>query len=424
MNYREALDYLKTASLRGSKLGLERVTELMQRLRRPQEQYAVIHLAGTNGKGSVGVMLSSVLTKAGYRVGHFSSPALTNPLDYFRINGETVTETQFAQAITEVAAQAEQMADLPTEFEILAAMAYTLFAQENCELAVIECCMGGDTDCTNVLAKPLLSIITNVQLDHMQFLGSTTAEIAAHKAGIIKANCPVVVNPASTDAQALSVIRQRADDMKAPLTFVTPVEPDSVTFSLDGTQFKWAGEHWRTALPGAYQAENAATVLQTVDVLRRSLSIPDEALREGLGDVHWQGRFEIMHRDPVVIFDGAHNPDGIRQLKTCLDAYFGTQKCAALVGVMADKDYSGYPALFAERFSFVHTVKPDNPRALDAQTLADVFANGGIPAAPFATVDEGTAAAYSYAKSHKMPLIVFGSLYLYREFCEAFRKNL
>ena len=192
MNINEAKDYLKLASRRGARLGLERVRKLVHRLGDPQNRVQVIHIAGTNGKGSVGAMLAAVLHAAGMRTGHFASPALCAVNDYFRIDGEPVSDSQLAAVLTDVQTEAEQMDDPPTEFEILAAAAYLLFAQTGCDITVVECCMGGDTDCTNVIDRPLLSIITNIRRDHCAFLGETVAEIAAHKAGIIKAGCPVL----------------------------------------------------------------------------------------------------------------------------------------------------------------------------------------------------------------------------------------
>lgn len=425
MTFTQAVSYLKSTSARGSKLGLDRVYQLMEALGSPQKQVPVIHIAGTNGKGSVGAMLASVLTAAGYRTGHFSSPALTGVQDYFRIDGREVTEEQLASVITKVAEIAEKMADLPTEFEILAAAAYTLFADERCQIAVIECCMGGDSDCTNVIDQPLLSIITNVQLDHCGFLGNTPAEIASHKAGIIKSGCPVVFGDCDTEKSACEVVETYAKSLSAPLDLVSGQQGTVTEYALNGSLYAFSGKNYRLSLNGTYQKTNADTVMHAIAQLRRQgIRIPEEAVSHGLSHTQWHGRFEVLHRDPLVIFDGAHNPHGIRQLQNGLDVYLKTQKCAALTGVMADKDYSGYPAMFADRFAHIFTVRPDNPRALDAQELAAVFAGGGIPSEAFSTVDDGTAAAISYAKSHKIPLIVFGSLYLYREFCEALRKNL
>ena len=425
MNYEEAVRYLESTAARGSKLGLERVQELAKRLGEPQKQYRVIHIAGTNGKGSVGAMLASILTQAGYRTGHFSSPALTSPLDYFRLQTQEITEMQFAAVMTEVQAQAETMPDPPTQFEILAAAAYTLFARQRCDVAVIECCMGGDLDCTNIIDHPVLSIITNVKLDHMGFLGNTTAEIAAHKAGIIKHGCPVLLGAGTTDAAACAVIRERARMLDAPFCDAGAMTGTAGEMTLEGTVFRFDGQTYRIALPGTYQTLNAATVLHAVRILRmQGMTFPESAVHAGLETVRWHGRFEVLRKQPLILFDGAHNPDGMEQLHEGLTRYFGKKRCIAVIGVMADKDYSRYAQMLAPHVKCVYAVQPDNPRALAADALAEVFASAGIEAVPCRSVAEGVKNAYFCAESEHLPVIGIGSLYLYRAFCGALQEIL
>ena len=415
MNINEAKDYLKLAAKRGARLGLERVQELVHRLGDPQEQMQVIHIAGTNGKGSVGAMLAAVLHAAGIRTGHFASPALCAVNDYFRIGGETVSDARLAALLTDVRAEAEQMDDLPTEFEILAAAAYLLFAQESCEIAVIECCMGGDTDCTNVIDRPLLSVITNVRKDHCAFLGSTIAEIAAHKAGIIKEGCPVLSGCRNPEAQR--VIENNAARLRAPLETRQPIVKDA-SFSLTGTDLETRGfGRLHLPLPGLYQPDNAALVLQAVGILRRlGIRIPETAVQDGFSACMWHGRFELLREHPAVLFDGAHNPDGMRKTADSLAFYFGTDRSIVFVtGVMADKEYQGYPALLKSLAAEVCTVTPENPRALSAERLRDVYAEAGIPARAFETVTE----AVRYACGTGKTVVGLGSLYLYPEFREA-----
>lgn len=418
MNDAEAAAYLKTAAGRGYRLGLERVTELTERLGRPQEQLAVIHIAGTNGKGSFGAMLAAILAAAGRKTGHFASPALCSPHEYFRINGETASPAQFADTLTAVHAQAEQMADPPTEFEIIAAAAYTMFSAEKCSLAVIECCMGGDSDCTNVLSAPLLSVITNVRRDHCAYLGNTLAEIAAHKAGIIKQRRPVLTGCRSRSA--LRVISARAAELAAPLyrpdetlqpAHMTPEGTDCISRQFGAL---------RLSLPGSYQLENAALVLKAVTLLRaEGISIPDEAVRRGLSACRWPARMELLAREPYVIFDGAHNPDGMQQAAETLTHCFGAEKSLCFVlGVMADKEYARYPKLLKPLAAKIFTVTPDSPRALDAASLSGVFAAAGMPAEPCETVE----AALRAALETGLPVIGLGSLYYYGAFRSAAEK--
>ena len=415
MNEKEALEYLRLASARGSRLGLSRVRELTARLGNPQEAVPAVHISGTNGKGSFGAMLASVLHAAGYRTGHFATPALRTARDCYRIGGIPVPPAVFAEAMTEVRRHAEQMTDPPTEFELAAAAAFTVFRQQQCDFSVIECCMGGDTDCTNVISAPLLSVITNVELEHCAFLGSTKAEIASHKAGIIKQGCPALTG--CTDREALDVIVPYARQMSAPLYF-----PDEVlhiaAMSPEGTDCISAEYGMlRLGLPGLYQPENAALVLRAVPVLRsRGVKIPDAAVREGLRRCRWAARMELLRKEPYVIFDGAHNPDGMKTACETLRRFFGARRqIYFVIGVMADKDYQQYPEMLRDLASQIDTVTPDHPRALPAERLAAVFAEAGLPVRAAASVGDAVRSAVQSGKT----VVGLGSLYLYRAFCDA-----
>ncbi|MBQ8961526.1 MAG: bifunctional folylpolyglutamate synthase/dihydrofolate synthase [Ruminococcus sp.] len=410
-----ALDYLKTAASRGSKLGLERTAELMERLGSPQESLPVIHIAGTNGKGSFGAMLSSVLTCAGYKTGSFSSPALTGVTDSFRINGQEISPRLLGEVLEQTILHAEAMADKPTEFEVLTAAAYQLFRQEGCDLAVVECGMGGDGDSTNVVSSPLLSVITNVQLDHAGFLGDTVAEIAGHKAGIIKAGRPVLFG--GDDPDALRIVRERAESLGSPLTVTDLGRLKVGSMSAAGTDLSFAGMgSFHIGLLGTYQPLNTANVLTAVELLRsEGLTITDQALKDGLAGAKWHGRFEVLRRDPLVIFDGSHNPDGIRCAADSIRLYFGEKPVVLLIGVMADKDYGLYGEMLRELAKCAFTVEPDNPRALDSEALAESLAEKGIPSKAYKDLGEGVREAFACAKENSLPLIALGSLYMYKE---------
>ena len=417
MNQKEAMAYLQQAAARGPRLGLERVHELMHRLGDPQKKLQVIHLAGTNGKGSVGAMLAAILHAAGIRTGHFASPALCTVNDYFRLDGQTVSDDKLIASLSDVKAQAERMADPPTEFEILAAAAYVLFAREACSIAVVECCMGGDSDCTNVIDRPLLSIITNIRKDHCAFLGDTIAEIALHKAGIIKRECPVLNG--CRNPEAVQVIETRAKMLDAPLYHRAELVRD-VRATLNSTEL-YSEEFGALHLPllGLYQPDNAALVLRAVQILRiQGVQLPDAAVRAGLASCRWHGRFEVLQRNPLVLFDGAHNPDGMRKTADSLAYYFGrTRRLVIVIGVMADKEYQGYPEMLQDLAAQVYTVQPDQKRALSADALRRVFADAGIPAAACGTVPEALRLALGSGK----PVIGLGSLYLYPEFLSALK---
>lgn len=423
-DYSEILGYLRTASHRGSRLGLERITEICRRLGNPQNKVKTIHIAGTNGKGSFLAMLSAVLTAAGYKTGSFSSPGLTGVTDSFRINGKELSEADFSAVMNDVIPICEAMGesenDKPTEFEILTGAAFRLFFREKCDVALVECGMGGSTDSTNTIEAPLLSVITNAALDHTAFLGNTVAEIASCKAGIIKPGRPVLFG--GNDETALEVIKKRAESCGSRL-IVTDNRRVMVTeegirgMTLTDAAF---GE-LKMKLSGTYQRYNCANVLTAVEILREEgLEIPEEAVKAGLSAAVWHGRFEIMCEKPLVIYDGAHNPDGIRQAAATLEKYIDG-KIALFIGVMADKEYELYPEMLGKFIDAAFTIAPDNPRSLDSRTLAEVFRSRGITAFPYENMKSAVKDAAEYAEKHKLPLIALGSLYMYREFSEELR---
>ena len=420
MTYEEALGYLKTAAARGSILGLERISELMQLLGSPQDKLKTIHISGTNGKGSFAAMMSGILFETGLRVGTFSSPAMTAVTESFRINGEEISEERFAQIIGEIYPMCESAENKPTEFEVLTAAAFQLFYEEGCDIAVIECGMGGDLDSTNVITSPLLSVITNVQTDHCGFLGDTTAEIASHKAGIIKKGRPVYFG--GTDRDAMAVISDTAKKQGSRLFLPKRDEfcccEDKCR--LGDTVVMHNGTEYHVSLSGSYQTDNIINVLSCVDILRDSgIGISETAVEQGLKKVRWKGRFEVLCESPLVIYDGSHNPDGIACAAQSIKRYFPDKKAVMLIGVMADKDYSLYAGMLGDMIHSVYTVRPDNPRSLDSDTLAGVFSEKGIVSKSCPVLAEGVKLAFEEAKNTGLPMIALGTLYMYREVTEA-----
>lgn len=421
MKYTEAIDYLKIAAQRGSVLGLSRITELLRLMGDPQDKVKTVHIAGTNGKGSFGAMLSSVLKSAGYKVGGFSSPAITKITDSFRIGGKEITEQDFADLIGDIAPICESMDEKPTEFEVLTAAAFELFVRKGCDIAVVECGMGGDTDSTNVIKAPLLSVITNVQKDHSAFLGDTIWEIASHKCGIIKSGRPVYFGGSNEEVYEIAAETARKNGSELYIPDYSRFSWSEDSFDMNGFKFTYKGEKLHIPLLGTYQAENAINVLSCVEILRgEGIDIPESAVREGLENVSWHGRFEVVSREPLVIYDGAHNPDGIRCAASSIRRYFGDKRVALLIGVMADKEYGLYADMLGELAEKAFAVKPDNPRSLDSDKLAQALNDRGLETTPFSDLGEGVAAAYRYAQEHRVPLIALGSLYMYREFMAAF----
>ena len=417
MNYTEALEYIHSINWTFCKPGLERISALCEALGNPQKKTKFIHIAGTNGKGSVSAMLSAILSDAGYKVGLYTSPYIKAFNERMAINGEPISNSELVELTEYIRPIADQMSDKPTEFELITALAFEYFARNQCDLVVLECGLGGRLDSTNIVDTTVLSLITGVALDHTSILGNTVAQIAEEKAGIIKNGVPVLFGNNSHEDDALDVIRRVSAQKNAPLTVTNESLLSNVRHAISGTHFDFGAEKdYSLTLLGVYQPYNAATVLTAVQTLRdHGYSIPEAAVRSGLRRVYWPARFERLSDDPIVIYDGGHNPQGIAAAKQSIHAYFGEETVLLLTGLMGDKDYSLMVGELAPIAEQVYTVTPDNPRSLAADKLAEVYRACGADATAFSTVEEAVAAAINDARARKKPLFILGSLYLYCE---------
>ena len=424
MTYKEALEYIHSVTWMGSRPGLSRITELCEKMNNPQNSLRFVHVAGTNGKGSFCCMLSEILSAAGYRVGLFTSPFIKEFNERIRINGENIADEDLAEVTEYVRGFADTMEDLPTEFELITAIALEYFRRQNCDIVVLEVGMGGRLDSTNVITTPVLSVITEISLDHTGMLGDTVEAIAAEKAGIIKEGVPVMFS--GTDARARAVVADAAQKMGCAITY--PVYDTLIVerSSVEGSTFAYDGQTGYTiSLSGLYQPRNAAAVICAVMALRQAgYSVSDEALRAGLACARWSARFELLRRDPVIIYDGGHNPGGVTVSFASVTQYFPGVKCTALSGIMADKDYAETVEISAPHIARVFTVTPDVPRALHASAYADTYRAHGVEAIPCDNIDSGVAAAIDDARREGRPLIIFGSLYMYADIVSAVDKVL
>lgn len=425
MNPQEAIAFITTETAPGSKPGLDRIHKLLELINNPQNQLRVLHVAGTNGKGSVSAMLASVLRKAGYRVGCFTSPYLRRITESIRLDGNEIDGESLAALTKALIPYVRQMEDRPSEFELLTAIALLYFLKENCDIVILEAGMGGRQDATNITEDALLSVITNVDLDHVDFLGSTIQDIAFQKAGIIKKERPVIFGGRSTDAEA--VIRTQAALLHAPVLQVDFSKLTVTDASLYGCTFDFEDyKNLRVNLAGLYQPYNAAIVLKAIAVLGScGFNIPETAIRTGLEDAAWPGRFEILSHKPLVLYDGAHNQAGIITAAQSIRHYFGTQKVNLLTGVLRDKDYNAMAALLKDFTAAVYTVSPPNPRALDASELAACFRKLGIKQSiSFSSIPEAVTQAIKDSAKSQTPLVVLGSLYMYDEVKKAVISSL
>lgn len=422
MTYTEALEYIHSVSWRGCKPGLERISEICKKIGDPQDSLRYIHIAGTNGKGSTASMLSSILIKNGYSVGTFTSPFVEEFNERIRFNGENISDGELAEITEYIKGYADTMADQLTEFELITAIGLEYYARKKCDYVVLECGLGGRFDSTNVINTPILSVITGIDLDHTALLGDTSAKIAWEKAGIIKPGVPVLFGEG--DGSAADVIRAEARKNGSEYRRTDFSLIGNVKSTLAGTSFEFGGEAYRLGLLGMYQTRNAATVLTAVEMLREAgVMITREAVAEGLEAARWSARFEILSKEPLVLYDGAHNPQGIAaavdNIKHYLSPLASDGKIELLMGVMADKDHKKMIEMLAPYADEVFTVTPQNDRSLDSSSVGEEFAAYGVRATAFEDINDGVAAAVGAARENKKPLLCLGSLYMYADVKQA-----
>ena len=421
MNYAESLIYLDELNTFGIRLGLARMEELCARLGNPERSYQTVHIAGTNGKGSVTQMLDAVCRAAGIRSGRYLSPHLISYTERMSVGGHDISEEAFAALLTRVRTAADAMVtaghEHPTQFEALTALAFLYFAEEKVEVTVVETGLGGLLDSTNVI-DPMLTIITNVAMDHADRCGGTLVGIAEHKAGIIKEGVPVIT---AATGEPLEIIERRAEELGADV-FVCGEDfsAEMQRCSAGGQQVAFhslvcrESEPYPLALAGGYQAENAALVIMAAKLLEREdTRFTEAALRTGLRSVRHPARFEILaHTDGNIVIDGAHNPAGMQALRAGLDCYFPDAPRVFLLGILKDKDIDAMLAALLRSGDQVVTVRPNSERAAGADVVAAVAAGMGADTVACADRQAGLAEAQRRARACGAVLVVAGSLYL------------
>lgn len=420
MNYEEAVEYICGINPLFCAPGLDRVLRLCEGLGHPERRLKFIHVAGTNGKGSFCSMMSSVLHAAGYKTGLFTSPNIKEFNERIQINGKNIPNERLVELTERIRPIADAMTDKPTEFELITAIAFEYFADEKCDVVVLEVGLGGRLDATNVIREPLLSVITGIALDHTAILGDTVEKIAAEKAGIIKDGAPVLFG-GDSDA-AFGVISEIARERGSDIFRTDGSALGNIHADLSGSSFDYRDRKAvEIKLLGLYQPQNASTVLDAIDILKcRGMDIPESAVREGLLSAVWHARFEKVCDSPLIIFDGAHNPQGIRQAVASIKHYFGGKKVYILTGVLRDKDYTAIARMLSEVACRAFTLTPDSKRALNASEYAQVLGSLGIQAAPYESIESAFRAAQKAASDDGVHLICLGSLYTYKSLCRLF----
>lgn len=421
MNGTEAIAYIHTFFRKGAEPGLHRIRELMNNLGNPQKNLKFIHVAGTNGKGSTVAMTASILKEAGYRTGMFTSPFLYRFQERMQVNGVDVADEDLARAVETVKPAADAMAEKPTEFEMVCAVAFTYFAQQKCDIVVLETGMGGAVDATNVIDTPEVAVITNIGLDHTEFLGDTLEKIAYAKAGIFKENGSAVVYRCSQSVE--NVYERVCADRNVALRKADFETLRCASHNLEGQTFD-CGARKDLFLPllGDHQLHNAAVALSVADTLiDQGWRISEEHIRQGLANVRWPGRFDIVGRKPLFIIDGGHNPQCIDALEKNIRDYLEGRRIIALTGVLADKDYvEMYAGVIPMIDTFV-CITPPTPRRLAAEKLAEYLAAAGAKAVACDSTDAGVAKAVELAGEDGV-VLCFGSLYSIGDIREGLRK--
>lgn len=376
MNYEEARVYLDEVSKYGSVLGLDNMRELLGRLGNPQDDLKFIHISGTNGKGSALSYMSTILSGAGFRTGRYISPTLYAYRERIQVDGVMIDRESLAALVTGVkeavdAMEAENKGN-PTVFEVETALSFLYFKEQKCDIVVLETGLGGTLDATNVVKTTVMEMISSIGMDHMEFLGGTLQEIAENKAGIIKPHTWVV--SAEQDPKAAEVIKRVCREKDCKLSVVDPDAFQDVHYGYEKQTFTY--KNWKDVeitLAGTYQVTNAALALEAVEALRKlGYSLTEEQVRKGMKAAFWRGRFSVIHKNPVVVIDGAHNPAAAKVLKDSLETYFQGKNLHFIMGVFADKDYQSVIEMTAPLAKHIITIEtPGNPRALSAVKLKE-----------------------------------------------------
>ena len=406
-----ALNYIHGLYRKGTKPGLDRIGLLLSKLGDPHKRLKFVHVAGTNGKGSTASMTASILTKSGYKAGLFTSPYIYRFNERIQIDGKQISDEDVIRLTGKVRALAETMPEQPTEFDFVTAMAMVYFLEQNCDIVVLEVGVGGALDATNIIPAPEVAVVTNIGLDHTDLLGNTLAEIASVKAGIVKEGCCAVFYPGTPEVEA--VYKKVCAEKNVSYTIADFSGIRLRNHDLNGQTFDYGAlQDIQLPLLGAHQLCNATVVLAVAHRLQQTGwdRITADTIKQGIREVSWPGRFEIVGAQPLFIIDGGHNPQCIAALVENIKDYLTGRKIVVLAGVLADKDYGDMfrPVMpYAQEFV---CITPNNPRKMEAADLAEHLRHAGAKATACENVKDGVTLAKILAGKDGV-VLSFGSLY-------------
>ena len=416
MNYREAMEYIEELKQYGTVMGLATMRELCARLGNPQDQLKFVHIAGTNGKGSVLAYVSTVLHTAGYRVGRYISPTVKDYRERFQVNGKMITQSALCSNLEQVRAAAEAMAEEglphPTAFEVETAVAFLYFLNKQCDIVVLETGLGGAQDATNVVNTTLVAAFTSISMDHMDVLGDTPEQIAAAKSGIIKNKCYVI--SAKQSPEVMKVLRQAALLHKAKFFTADVTRAKNIRYGAAKQYFTYDKfKNIEITMLGQFQIENAVVAAEILSALGKvGYPVPEDKMRQGFSETVWRGRFDVIGKKPLFIADGAHNEDASKRLAESIRFYFTDRRIIFIMGMLQDKEYDKVIRNTYELAQHIITVTPPvRDRALHAYELAQAVReyHGSVTVAD--SVQEAVEIAYLLAGQDKETVVIaFGSL--------------
>lgn len=451
LTYQEARNFIEQTTRFGSVLGLDNMRALMEELGNPQDDIRIIHIAGTNGKGSVGAYLASVLKETGMKVGRYCSPAVFSPLECWQYDGKNITEEEYACYLSQVKDACDIVAlkgIQPTVFEVETALAFVYFKAMQVDFLLLETGLGGETDATNIIKHPFACVFTTISRDHMQFLGESLTQIATVKSGIIKKGA--FVCSAKQEKEAADVLRNKYFDVnkKDGITFVDEESLMLISQKPGSLVFSYKGKEYVTKIAGSYQMKNIALVIEILSEIFQKvpdlsgfqtqnmrdmldLEIQDRIIKTGVANTSWSGRFEVIGENPLIIMDGAHNEDAVKQLARTVENCFTNQPIDFIIGILADKEHEKMLEVMMPFANRVYTVTPPNARGLDAEILTKEVRQWHDDVVCCMSIEQALTEAMSHASEENCPILAFGSLsYLgelkatYRQICESRMRNV